>query len=486
MTLPAIPETVDVEVPLCVDLDGTLIRSDLLWESLLCFFCQHPRRFPLVFVWIAKGRAHLKRRLAENIVLDVSLLPYNRPLVEWMAAHHAAGRSLILATAADGILANGVAAHLGIFDGVLASDGICNLKGRNKASLLSERFGKNFDYVGNSASDWEIWRACRRIVAVETPWWLTRRLAASGRLAESFPTGKSRIAVLLRALRTHQWVKNVLIFLPIIAAHKALDPQRTIPALICFVAFSLVASAAYLGNDLLDLAPDRMHPRKRLRPIAAGDMAIPRALAWSVALFIGGLALTTLLDSTMVPLLIFLYAVTSLAYSLRLKKIALLDVYALSGFYTLRIVVGGLAGRVPLSGWFLSFSVFLFLSLGFAKRSAELYRATSSTVSLSVPGRGYTATDFQVVVSFGIASAFSAALVLSLYLQSADVQALYRYPVMLWGLFPVCLYWLTRIWLLAWRGTLDEDPVTFAVKDRTTWLILGLCAVILRLAAAGK
>jgi 4-hydroxybenzoate polyprenyltransferase len=471
------------EPPLCVDLDGTLIRSDLLWESLVCFFCQHPARFPLVFVWLLKGSAHLKRRLAENTVLDVALLPFNETFVAWLRGRHAAGRRLILATAADEILATRVAAYLGIFDEVLSSDGINNLKGRKKAALLSAKIAGAFDYAGNSTSDWEIWRLCRRIIAVETPRWLTRRLTESGRLAESFRTPKSRLGVRLRALRIQQWVKNILIFVPIIAAHKVLDPRRLVPALICFTSFSLVASAAYLGNDLLDLASDRMHPRKRFRAIAAGDLSIPLAATWSAALFTAGIGLAMTLDTTIVPILIVLYIAASFAYSLHLKKIALLDVFVLSGFYTLRIVAGGAAGHVPLSGWFLSFSVFLFLSLGFAKRAVELRRTETFSSPPQLPGRGYVAADLQTIVCFGIAAAFAAALVLSLYFQSTDVRALYRYPALLWALFPVCLYWLTRVWLLASRGALHDDPVTFAVGDRTTWLVLGYCATVLRLAA---
>jgi 4-hydroxybenzoate polyprenyltransferase len=470
-------------IPLCVDLDGTLIRADLLWESLFAFVGHHPEKFVLVFTWLLKGKAHLKRRLAESVDLDVAYLPYNVPFVDWLVEQRAAGRRLVLATASDEILARRVAAHLGIFDEVLASDGVLNLKGGNKAKLLHERFGSAFDYAGNSSADWEIWRECRQIIAVDTPAWLTRRLTKTDRLADQFHTAQSRATVWLRALRLHQWIKNILIFLPIIAAHKILDPGRVLPALIAFFAFGLVASASYLGNDLVDLAADRIHPRKRFRPIAAGDLSIPSAVAASLALFAGGAGLAALTGSPIVTLLIFVYAITSLTYSMSLKKIALLDVYVLSGLYTLRIVVGSEAGHVPLSGWFLSFSIFLFLSLGFAKRAAELHRVIVAHAPPQVPGRGYSATDFLPVMCFGIASAFAAALVLALYMQSAIVQSLYRHPELLWAVFPICLYWLTRVWLLAERGELQEDPISFAVKDRTTWLLLGLCGVILKLAA---
>jgi 4-hydroxybenzoate polyprenyltransferase len=475
--------TPDSPIPLCVDLDGTLLRTDLLWESLCCLAGQQPRMLLLVFVWALRGRAHLKRKLAENITLDAGPLPYNTAFIEWLLRQKHGGRPLILATASDEILARRVAAHLAIFDEVLASDGVRNLKGRIKASVLHETFRAGFDYAGNSGSDWHIWRECRQIIAVDTPSGLTRRLEKTGRLEQSFQSPHAGIAAWPRALRVHQWIKNVLIFLPIIAAHKASDPARIIPALIAFVAFCMVASASYLGNDLMDLASDRIHPRKKFRPIAAGDVPIPAALAISIALLIGGVALASLAGGKVVAFLIGAYAIASLSYSTTLKKIALLDIYVLSGLYTLRIVVGGEAGNVPLSGWFLSFSIFLFLSLGFTKRAAELHRVLLTKAPPQVPGRGYSTTDFAPVMCFGIASAFSAALVLALYMQSADVQALYRHHQLLWAIFPLCLYWLTRVWLLASRGLLHEDPITFALKDRTTWLLIALCGIILKLAA---
>jgi 4-hydroxybenzoate polyprenyltransferase/phosphoserine phosphatase len=475
-------ESADVDVPLCVDLDGTLLRTDLLWETLFDFLHHHPRRFPEVLVWLAKGKAHLKKRLAENTSLDVSLLPVNQPLVEWLQGQKSAGRRLILATAADELPARRVAARFGFFDEVLASDGASNLKGRNKAVLLTSKYGGAFDYAGNAASDWEIWRVCRRIIAVDTPRWMTRRLQHSGRLASISIMPGNRVAVWSRALRVRQWTKNVLIFVPLIAAHKASDMQRLEPALVCFLAFCLTASATYLFNDLLDLAADRVHPHNKHRPLAAGDLSIAPAAAASVALFAAGITLAALAATRMVTALVVLYALASVAYSLRLKKTALLDVYLLSGFYTLRILAGGIAGNVPLSGWFLSFSVFLFLSLGFAKRAAELHRLAGAA-SPGVPERGYAATDFQPVMCFGIASAFAASLVLCLYLQSTEVQALYRHPVLLWALFPICLYWLTRVWLLASRGILREDPVGFAIADRTTWCLVAVFAIILRMAA---
>ncbi len=415
-------------VPLCVDLDGTLIRSDLLWESLFAFVGHHPEKFVLVLSWLLKGKAHLKRKLAESVDLDVEYLPYNVPFLDWLIDQRAAGRPLVLATASDEILARRVAAHLGIFDEVLASDGELNLKGGNKAKLLHERFGAAFDYAGNSSADWEIWRECREIIAVDTPAWLTRRLAkdqSSGR-SVSLPLNRGQPSR-LRALRLHQWIKNILIFLPIIAAHKILDPSRLLPALIAFFAFSLAASASYLSNDLVDLAADHAFiPAKAFPAYRRGrsqysfrDGGIFGAVRGrSGAGEFGGL-----LDrhSSDPGLCDYFFHLLDQSEEDRFAGC----LYPFEGLYTLRIVVGSEAGHVPLSGWFLSFSIFLFLSLGFAKRAAELHRVIVAHAPPQVPGRGYSATDFLPVMCFGIASAFAAALVLALYICRARLCNLY-------------------------------------------------------------
>jgi 4-hydroxybenzoate polyprenyltransferase len=468
---------------LCVDLDGTLIRTDLFWESLFHFFRQHPWRVFAVMLWVLHGRAYAKRQLAANSTVNIATLPFNRPFLEWLRAEKASGRRLVLATAADTLLAERVADYLGIFDAVLASDGVTNLKGRNKARLLAEQFGGAFDYAGNSSADWAIWNVCQGIVAVQTPWWMAGRLRQSGRLLRRVNISASKISLWVRALRLEQWLKNLLVFAPLLASHQVLDRERLLPTAICFLSFGLIASATYLVNDLLDLAADRLHPEKKMRPLAAGELSMPAAVLAAAVLFAGGGAIAALASPLVSPTLV-LYVAASLSYSLYFKRVVLLDVFVLAGLYTLRFVAGGFASGVQLSGWFLSFTIFLFLSLGFARRAAELYRLSAEGGDQYTPGRGYRQVDFQPVATFGIAAGFMAALVLTLYLQSDNVRALYRHPGLLWAVFPLQLYWLLRIWLKVFRGTMHEDPVNFAIRDPVTWILMPICAAVLVVAAA--
>jgi 4-hydroxybenzoate polyprenyltransferase len=457
----------------------------MLWESFFQLIRQHPLRVFSVPLWLMRGRAFLKQEIAAHADVDVALLPWNRPFLEWLKEQKSSGRRLILSTAADEAFARRIADYIGIFDDLVASDGKTNLKGKNKARVLKDRFGEGFDYAGNSGSDREIWSVCEGIVAVETSRSLTRELRKSGRLAHESIIARRPLDIWRRQLRANQWSKNLLVFIPLAAAHQVWQWPRLAPALVCFVCLCLMASAVYLVNDLLDLPADRVHPQKRFRPIAAGELSIPAAAAAASLLFAGGTALAAFAAPRILPLLM-LYAYLSLLYSLYLKRRVLVDVFVLAGLYTLRFLAGGIASGIKLSGWFLSFSIFLFLSLGFAKRAAELFRLTTLGTDKGTPGRGYLPTDFQPVVMFGVGSAFSSVLVLSLYMQSEQVRSLYRHPEFLWALFPLPLYWLTRVWLLAFRGTLDEDPVMFALKDRITWLVIAVCAIILVISASDK
>jgi 4-hydroxybenzoate polyprenyltransferase len=466
--------------PLCVDMDGTLIRTDSLWESVLLLVKSRPWSALLLVYWVFGGRAHLKRKIAARVQVDPAHLPFNPEFLEWLKSERVAGRWLVLATAADESVAQTIAAHFGFFDEVIASNGSDNLKGFKKLARLRERFGDDFDYAGNSRADVPIWNQARLAIAVETPAIVTSRLERDGRLLRSFDRKVTYWKLWRRALRVHQWSKNILVFLPALTSHRILERPVIVRSSLMFLAFSCCASALYIVNDLLDLGSDREHSRKRLRPFASGDLPIVAGVAavpvlllvsFSVAGYLGRLSL----------LIVIAYACVSASYSLWLKRRAPLDVFLLSGLYTFRILAGGVANGIWLSGWLLSFSGFLFLSLAFNKRASELYR-NQEQPDARIRGRGYLASDLPQVNTCGVVSGFISSLVLSFYISSEQVRTLYLQPVYLWLLFPVLLYWLTELWLLSWRGEVDEDPVVFALKSPSTYW-LGLVAIILVLIA---
>ncbi|MCM3875961.1 MAG: UbiA family prenyltransferase [Thermoanaerobaculia bacterium] len=481
------PERADTSsagVPLCVDLDGTLIRSDLLYEGLARLTQDGFGSLFLAPFWLSKGKAGFKREVANRIALEPSMLPYDLRLLEFLRKEKDRGRRLVLATASDRIWAESVAKHLEIFDEVMGSDGTTNLGGEAKARALVERFGdRGFDYAGNGATDRPVWKKARRAIAVNASPATETDLRQDGNLAERFPPSPLGLKTIVKAIRARQWVKNLLVFIPIITAHKLLDAGILAAGGLAFVAISLCASSIYLLNDLVDLESDRRHPEKRSRPLASGNLAIPTAILLSLFLMAAGLAISLSLPADAVKL-IGVYLVTTTAYSLFLKRRVLVDVFTLSLLYTLRVLLGGAATGLLLSPWFLAFSVFTFLSLAFCKRASELARLKKSEM-MEAPGRAYFTWDHLTVQSCGITSGYLAAIVLALYLQSDTVRRLYASPAWLWLIVPVFLYWISRIWVLVNRGVMDEDPVLFATKDRVTWLTAVVSAAILVLATYG-
>jgi 4-hydroxybenzoate polyprenyltransferase/phosphoserine phosphatase len=457
------------EVPLCVDLDGTLLKSDLLWESVVILLREKPWfAFYLPF-WLVGGKANLKRRILEHVPVPVDSLPYHSELLEWLRAERSGGRKLVLATASDQILAEQVASHLKLFDLVLGSDGTHNLKSSAKLAELKKHFGNDFDYAGDSPADLPIWRECRRAILVETSQKVAESARRSARVERVFSSAGSRLRLITREMRLHQWLKNLLVFVPLITSHQFVHLNLAAKAIIAFVAFGFVASSVYVLNDLLDLQSDRRHHRKRLRPLASGELPLPWAFFLVPTLLLAGIGLVWALIPSALGVLLTYYVLTCL-YSYWLKGKLILDVFALAGLYTIRIVMGSASYHVELSVWLLSFSMFLFLSLGFAKRSAELFN--SSEVGKEINRRrAYKHSDLPQVNIFGIAAGFAASLVLTLYMNSENMRALYPNPNVLWLLFPLTLYWVSRIWIITSRGEMDEDPVLFAAKDRTTVLV---------------
>ncbi|HMN97139.1 MAG TPA: UbiA family prenyltransferase [Phycisphaerales bacterium] len=462
--------------PLYVDLDGTLISSDTLWELFVVACRRRPLRTPVTCVTgLLRGRAALKQDLGRLASLRPEALPYRSEVVEFLQAQRHAGRRIVLATAADRSIAEGVAGHLRLFDDVLASDGLRNLKGPEKLRAIREQVGAaGFDYIGDSAADEPIWEAATHSFRVGPP------RPDDHRFARVFAEPRSAKAI-LRLLRPHQWVKNLLVFVPLLLAHAWHDPAKLLATLLAFAAISACASGVYVVNDLTDLESDRAHRSKRRRPIAAGAVAIPAAIAVAAGCFALSLGLALLVNWPFVGVLAAYFAVTTL-YSLRLKRRMLLDVIVLASLYTVRVIAGGVAAEVEVSPWLLAFSMFLFFSLALAKRYAELAQHPPEP-GTKVAGRGYVAGDLQTVGEFGVASGLLSVLVLSLYVsESATAAALYPSRALLWMLCPLLLYWIARLWFITRRGGMHEDPILFAIKDRASWLVALIAVALVGLA----
>jgi 4-hydroxybenzoate polyprenyltransferase/phosphoserine phosphatase len=451
---------------LCVDLDGTLIRGNVLWECVLVLLKTHPSTLLLLPFWLLAGRASLKRRLAARTHLNPARLPYRQQVLELIQQEKATGRRIALVTAADREIAEAIASYLGLFDEVHASDGRLNLKGANKAEFLAQHFASTgFEYVGDSAADVAVWRNARAAYVVGTEGRAGQAAAVTllkGTILEPQASFRTSFLIWVNALRGHHWAKNLLLFLPLALSHN-LAAEPMVRTLAGFALYGFCASGLYILNDLLDLHSDREHPWKRERPFAAGDISIPQGLLASLILLSSAVGLGFLLNAKF-GLALLGYATLTMLYSFYLKKIALLDVFILSSFYSFRILAGALISGTPLSQWFLAFSMFFFLSLAMAKRYSELLHA-SNLVKAGNSGRGYRTGDRELLLSLGVGSSFSSVVIFSLYVQSQDVRLLYASPEFLLLLCPIVLYWLSRNWLLAHRGELREDPVTLAIQD---------------------
>ena len=476
------------EPPLVVDVDGSLIGGDLLIEGIARLLSVSPLSlFALPFRLAAamvRGRAGLKRRIAEAVPLPPDTLAWNPAVLEEIAAAQAAGRSVWLASASDARAVSPLAEMVGAA-GCLASDGRTNLAGEAKAAALVARFGeRGFDYIGNERRDLAVWKRARRAIGVGLAAGLARKVRALDGEARFLPGLGGGPRDWFRALRPHQWVKNVLVFVPLAAAHETgAGPYLVVAGV--FAALSAVASGTYLLNDLLDLPHDRGHPAKRHRPMAAGKVPLLPMIGIGAALAAGGLALAFWLSAA-AGLWVLAYLAVTCAYSLSLKRKTFIDVTTLAMLYAVRVLAGAAAVSVPLSPWLLAF--FLFLALAIVKRQGEL-RTLRGSGRPAPGGRAYLAEDFPVVVALGAASGFASVVILTLYIQSPETGERYARPELLWLICPLLLYWLGRLALLAGRRGEDserlpdnDDPLIFALRDRTSWLT-GL-AVLAAFAAA--
>jgi 4-hydroxybenzoate polyprenyltransferase/phosphoserine phosphatase len=489
---PVANEVLRPGVVLCVDLDGTLVKSDTLLDTVLVVARQKPLELVHIPGWIAQGRAAFKKHLTKLVTLDVEHLPYNKPLLEYLRQQYGEGREIYLATAADRELAERIAAYLGIFAGVLASDGALNLAGGNKLAAFRAKFGENFCYVGNAKPDVELLAACVSPMVANPDGALRAGMKRRGTVAAmQFEDRVPAVRSWLKAIRLHQWAKNTLIFVPLLLAHQW--HLRTFGgAVAAFFSFGMCASATYIVNDLLDLEADRRHPSKRRRPFAAGNLSAIAGVEMVCLLMLGAVALALLLpvifnalpgSSVLAHRFAFLewlafYTAVTLSYSLYLKRKLLLDVFVLSGLYTVRIMAGSAATGIPMSPWLAGFGVFFFLSLAFVKRFSELEGLRERGVSVS-NGRGYFVSDLEQLRALGTGAMYAAVVVLSIYINNPETNILYRHPVRLWMVVPVLLLWLSQVWMLASRGEMHDDPVVFAITDKRSLLLGVLMAAVI-------
>lgn len=472
-------------MPLCVDCDGTLIRTNLLHESVFRLLKESPFSLLLLPFWLWRGKAYLKQKIAERVAIDAASLPYNEAFVAYLRQEKAAGRQLVLATASARGYADAVAGHLGLFDAVHASEAGVNLSSRRKAERLEQVFGeRGFVYAGNAAPDLQVWKRAAGAILVDTPDSVKRQARELCAIDGEFNSARPTVRTYIKAMRLHQWLKNVLVVVPLFTAHRFTEVDLLWQAALAFLAYGLCASSVYLLNDLLDLPSDRAHPRKRKRPFASGDLPLLHGAVLIPVLLLGALLIALFLPATFL-LVLAAYYLTTLAYSLWLKNRVMVDVILLAALYTFRIVAGAAATGITPSFWLLAFSMFVFLSLAMVKRYAELHSVLKQNKTTAA-GRGYHVDDLPLLASMGSASGYLSILVMALFVNSEDVHRLYAHPTLLWLVLPPLLFWISRIWMKTHRGEMHDDPVVFAAKDRTSLIVAALVALVFAVATGGQ
>ena len=463
--------------PLCVDCDGTLIATDLLYEAFFLMLKQYPLGLFLLPFWLIKGKVYLKERLAEQVIFNWETLPYRSEVMDLIKQAQEQGRKVLLVTASPMRWAAGIAAHLGCFDQVLATENGVNLSGENKANHLVKLFGeRHFDYAGDMPVDLHVWAHAATAIVVSSNNKLALSASKKANHVESIKTQRANILVYLRALRVHQWLKNLLIVVPLLAAHQLGSINGLVQVFYAFIAFSLCASSVYVLNDLLDLDSDRQHIRKRKRPFAACTIPLSHGMLMVPLLLVLAFAVSMFLPTRFV-LVLAAYFVMTLAYSVRLKRQVIVDVMLLAGLYTMRIIAGAAATAITPSFWLLAFSMFIFLSLALVKRYSELLITLQSNKQ-EAAGRGYSVNDLPVLMSLGVSSGLGSVLILALYLNNPETNLMYPNTMWLWLMTPLLLYWVSRMWMKAHRGQVDDDPVVFAAKDWQSLLVLLISACI--------
>lgn len=474
------PLTDIAKCPICVDLDGTLLKTDTLYESLLRLLSKKPLALVNLPFWMAQGRAKLKHEIEKHARLDAASLPMNQDLLDYLRGQQALGRPIFLYSAADSSIVQRVADHFGIFSGCRGSTRAINLKGSQKLSAIRDDLGDQFVYAGDSRADLPIWTSARAAILIGGAVRLTKLLPSGLPIEASFPGSPAGWRDWMAALRCHQWVKNFLIFAPALLSGAVPSLETAAVLALGFAVFCLISSSTYIINDLLDLESDRAHPYKRNRPFAAGTLSIHTGVVISLALMAAS-TLALFLMPVLFSLAAIAYLGLTLAYSAGLKRRAPFDVVALACLFTLRIFAGMAFTTEPVSPWFLTFSLFFFLGLAFVKRYTELAKAAGNGQA-ELAHRGYQTTDLPIVASSGAASSLGSLLVFVTYLVNEKFpQDVYADPMWLWFIVPVLLCWTLRMWFIAIRGEMHDDPIVFSLKDRVSWFFVFLSCVFIGL-----
>jgi 4-hydroxybenzoate polyprenyltransferase len=469
---------------IAVDLDGTLTLTDTLHESVLTLVRSKPYFLLLLPFWLLYGIAHLKKKVAENCDLDVTMLPYNQPFIDWLKEEKLRGKKIVLSTAANEKIAKQVVRNFDFFDEFIASNSTTNLKSARKREALQERYGvEGYDYAGNSNDDLEVWVGASNAIVVNASESVVSKASTLTSVSQIFRSERAGFATWVKALRVHQWLKNLLLFVPLLSAHQISNAQSLGLAVIAFLSFSLCASSVYITNDLLDLESDRSHPRKRFRPFASAKLSVLYGVIAAPLLIVASLLLGAVVGVDFLFVLL-VYLFLTVTYSFSLKRLILVDCLTLATLYTIRIISGAAAVSVSLSFWLLAFSIFIFLSLALVKRYAELL-VQSREGKNSAHDRGYLVTDAPLLQALGVSSGYISTLVIALYLRSENVMSLYAQPLAIWLLIPILLFWVSWVWLKSSRGEMHDDPIVFAAKDKTSLSVAAITVFVFIYAAIG-
>ncbi len=462
-------------IPLCVDLDGTLIKSDMMFESMAILIKSNPIYLLMIPIWFIKGKLYLKEQLFNRVQIDIDTMPLNDEIVNFLINEKKSGRTILLVTASLQYYADKYKEKFNFLDEAIGSKDGINLSAKYKAEYLKGRFGdKNYDYIGDSHKDLVVWSFAQNALIVSDNTILINKAKEITNIAETWGrTNTPKYKIIFKQLRIYQWVKNLLIFLPALLAH-SLEFNIYFQLLLSFLSFSFVASSIYIFNDLMDLNSDRKHKIKKNRPLAAGNFRISDAFVYTILLMTIGIMIGVFINISFIIVLL-IYLITTYLYSIYLKRIYIVDIITLALLYTMRIIAGSATSGFIISEWLAAFALFFFFSMGALKRFTELKNSKNEKLS----GRAYIADDMNIVQIMGICSSMISVLVMVLYINSNTISQLYSNPKILYLIIPILLHWNMRVWVLADRSMMNEDPIVFSIKDKYSYLSILLIGIIM-------